>query len=204
MTFPNYPLPVERTDATTRRHLHAIDHNRLAVAVNNLSDQFDDQLVQAQLVVRVTRAAAGQNISNGANPPTAVIFDTEVFDPDGWHEGVTNPSRLTCPSVTAIGLYAVRAAVLWPNSSVTGPTMHLRKNNTNSLHRVLGQSAFASAITEFQFVPVSFEAAGDYIDIGVTHNTGLAINLQTNTTATALQPVLPFFELYRLMLTKPV
>ena len=60
------------------------------------------------------------------------------------------------------------------------------------------------AITEFQFLPVTFESAGDWIDIGVTHNTGSAVNLLTNTVVTALQPVLPFFELYRIMLTKPV
>ena len=139
MTFPNYPLPTDRTNATPRQDIHPADHNKLATAVNNLADQFDDQLVQSQLVVRVTRAAAGQSISNGANPPVAVNFDTEVVDIGGWHESVTNPSRLTCPNVASIGLYAVRAAVLWPNSSVTGPTMHLRKNNTDSQHRVLGQ-----------------------------------------------------------------
>ena len=41
-------------------------------------------------------------------------FDTEVYDDGGWHESVTNPSRLTVPA----GVYRVRVSyqILWETS----------------------------------------------------------------------------------------
>lgn len=76
-------------------------------------------------------STAGQSIPNGSW--TAVNMETETYDTDGFHEGVTNPSRLTIPSgVSRVkltwnldfsnnGSGTYRASVLYKNgASVSG------------------------------------------------------------------------------------
>ena len=60
-----------------------------------------------------------------------ISFDTEDFDTDGFHEGVTNPTRLTIPSGQG-GIYMVGAQGYF---SVGGARniITIRKNNNSAL-----------------------------------------------------------------------
>lgn len=75
----------------------------------------DDSVVECL----VSRAASG-NIPSDTE--TAIIWDTEAFDPNGWHDLVTNPERITVPA----GLYLVTASVTWDNTNGTSGHRRLK------------------------------------------------------------------------------
>lgn len=207
MPFSGYPLPADKTNPTPQVEDHPTHHNDLALAVNELSEQLDqveDQLVQVEMVVRLTRITTAPTINAGGDP-TSISWNNEVLDLEGWHDNAVNPTRLTCPSGLD-GLYGVRALAAWSTvAAVTRGIMHLKHNSTNSYHRSFsrdftGGSTGSNASNELQLIPIDL-VAGQFITIDMWHDSGTARNLQLVTAATVHLPISPFVELYRLSRT---
>ena len=109
---------------------------------------------------------AGQNISNVTY--TALTYNSEDFDTNGFHSTTTNTSRLTIPTGKG-GKYQVNAFVNWDNNStgrrivviyLNGAYFHAIANETSSGY--LGQTgAYVISL-----------AAGDYIETYVYQDSG--------------------------------
>lgn len=136
MTFPNYPLPTNRTNATPTPNVHPQDHNRANGACNDLQAQVDAAVAAAAAataaaVARITALEKNPtcqlyNVSHSITeglPNQALTWPTEQLDPLNWHAGGT-PTRIT-PNVagwyeTRFGAQLVTAAAVvatvavWP------------------------------------------------------------------------------------------
>lgn len=75
-------------------------------------------------------AGADQDIA--ATTTTAVTFDTEDFDSDGFADLGTNNTRLTIPSGLG-GLYLIGGNVLFASSTETYVLIEVRKNGTTAI-----------------------------------------------------------------------
>ena len=68
-----------------------------------------------------------QSISTGT--ATEINFDTEDFDTEGYHDNVTNNTRLTIPED---GIYVVRGQVRWADNVTGKRTLTIRLNATGN------------------------------------------------------------------------
>ena len=127
---------------------------------------------------RVTRAAA-QSIPDSA--VTTVNWDTEIFDTDGFHDNVTNNSRITIPAGWPTGFWVVsfqvalafdadgsrRFAAIYKNGVAADVEGH---------HHRPGPSGGTGA----DMISASGTArlvAGDYLEVVALHDAGAAIDL---------------------------
>lgn len=123
--------------------------------------------------VRVERAAAVQSIPNATT--TAVIWDTEVYDPYGlWVSSA--PTRITLISA---GVYMVRAYVAFA-SNVTG----IRSLGLSTSGGVIGESNTMSAAVDnlgrVATMRIAYFNAGDYIEAWAHQTSGGALNLDNS------------------------
>lgn len=120
---------------------------------------------------------------------TAISFDSEEYDTDGYHEGVTNPTRLTVP---ATGVYLVTGSFGWSTASATGSQILIRSNGTNYLSNSAiptGHVSNAGSMTTSRIVALS---ATDYVELIAWQNSGGALLVQTAANYT------PVFQIERL------
>ena len=101
---------------------------------------------------------------------TAITFDSEVFDTDGFHSTTTNTSRITIPTGLG-GKYCFTMNTLWNGNSSGNRSLQLFKNG--------GQYKFGADLvsTAAAFIGQSYsfvlEAnAGDYFEMVVFQTTG--------------------------------
>jgi len=111
------------------------------------------------------RKSASQNLST---TPTALAWDAEISDPAGMHDNSTNPSRVTAPQA---GLYRVEAQLYNNNTSGAGTVLGRLNGTTDvpgsAMRRTAGSAEGTPLLTVF---PVAM-AAGDYLEIMVSHST---------------------------------
>jgi hypothetical protein len=118
---------------------------------------------------RLTKSAA-QAIPN--NTETALTFDTETFDTDGYHSTVTNTSRITIPTGKG-GYYQLSAACAFDGSSTTGARYaHLFKNGS----KIWTGTGFAptntNALETLTYTQIAAAVATDYFEFFVSHDRG--------------------------------
>lgn len=107
------------------------------------------------------RKSANQALS--ANTATALTWDTEDFDTDGFHDNVTNNTRLTIPSGQA-GRYQIEAAVRFAILSSGQRMVTIMKNGTTYL--IGATSAGMSVISTFGNCTTIVDlAVGDYVEL---------------------------------------
>jgi hypothetical protein len=142
-------------------------------------------LTPSYVGVSVYKSAA-QSISNLT--ATAVTFNTEDFDTDGFHDNSTNTSRFTIPSGKA-GKYLVTGNVNYLAGSVTGPrAAYIYKNG--SVYNYQTQNAAVSPSPYGAIVKVSFVlnlAVSDYIEIFAFQGDGGNLNVSENQSGTNVQ-----------------
>lgn len=127
----------------------------------------------AALVVESYLSAA-QSIPH--NTETAILYDTDAYDPDGWHDNVTNKSRFTVPT-GADGDY--RADVLWAGASSTDYWQAVvYKNGVSTGWGEFGTMAGSFGL--FLSVPLRGLVATDYIEVKVQQTSGGAMNALAN------------------------
>jgi hypothetical protein len=120
---------------------------------------------------------------------TAITWDSEVYDEGGWHESVTNPSRLTVPS----GVTRVRVSTGVVLGNVTGDLwvlLSIRKGGSASFdgytaHRSETGSSPHVTITS----PVYAVSAGDYFEAFLQLETDTSITVTAATAWFAIEKV---------------
>lgn len=134
--------------------------------------------------VKVTRTAA-YNLANAAF--TAVPWDTETWDTDGYHDTSTNTERLTVPAGKA-GKYQVSAGV---GSAVAGATWNrfLVSICKNGVVVPGGNQEFGAGTNVFPMQVVTCEVdlvAGDYIDVRYYQDSGAVRAMDLTQTALSM------------------
>lgn len=165
------------TDLTTKGDLHGYDTGQARVPVGG-----NGQVLVADstaplglkwdgyMGARVTHGS-DQSIPNGT--VTALAFGGESFDTDGFHNHITNNSRLTIPET---GLYCFGVTILWQSNTVGLRVVGVRVNGTSPVARL--RDAAAEADNEQTTVGVMALSAGSYIEAIAYHNRGGALNVR--------------------------
>lgn len=118
---------------------------------------------------------------------TTLTWDTEIYDTDGFHEGVTNPSRITIP---ADGYYRITLIVEWAASVAGGRYCWISRNGTSIIEANDGRMPVTDgSSTTPQSVSVTVQAvATDYFVANVFQASGGSLNV------TATSPWSPTFQ----------
>jgi hypothetical protein len=104
-----------------------------------------------------------------------LTFDTERYDTDGIHEGVTNPSRLTCKTA---GKYFFGCCVSFQSNATGYRIATINHNGTPSIVQnrspaVSGDSTILSCNAVYDL------AVNDYLEVFVYQNRGGALNVES-------------------------
>lgn len=120
------------------------------------------------------RAAASAYTSVTNSTETVLAFGSESDDTDGYHDTVTNNSRITVPSGLA-GVYSISGLVQFAVSSTGQRYCRLKVNGTPS---DFGQTAqgIATLGTHVVLSQQRRLAVGDYIELIAFQNSGGALN----------------------------
>jgi hypothetical protein len=116
------------------------------------------------------------NITNDS--PTAVDFDSEVYDVGGYHSVSSNTSRFTIPSGKA-GYYLVQGQVSWIHNTSGKRQIDIYKNGTGYASAIFGPSV-ASSPGDWPACPISIVinlSVGDYVTMVVTQKSGGTIKM---------------------------
>lgn len=126
-------------------------------------------------MVRVTKSG---NQSINSATATAVTWDTEDFDTDSMHEGVTNPSRLTAPIAGKYLVYGIAQWVIDATGSLAKMVgFYFYKNGSIfNLGNFMpnGTGTIGTICTGTIIINL---AANDYMEMYVYQESGGAINL---------------------------
>jgi len=118
------------------------------------------------------RKSTDQNISTSVY--TAITFDTEVLDTDGFHSNVTNNERITIPTGKS-GKYLITASILYaPNASNSRRNLVTLNGAVSVGTTVCDQrgGGFSGASSEVNFVGFYALTAGDYIQLNAFQDSG--------------------------------
>jgi hypothetical protein len=109
---------------------------------------------------------------------TAVTFDTETFDTDGYHSTVTNTSRVTIPTGKG-GYYLLSSSTYWDsNSSGFRRIRYLINGSTSALNTYTPGTSNANSTQNHTVVKLT---AGDYVEMLVSQNSGGSLNTNWST-----------------------
>jgi len=119
-----------------------------------------------------------QNITNAT--PTALVFDTEIVDAQGWHSTVTNTSRFT---IGVTGYYVFSTSFLYSAAGGSGSyhdTVELYKNGVSvfSDRRWNDVNAYSKMFT-ITF-PIISGSATNYFEVYLEQNSGGTRAVQAN------------------------
>lgn len=94
---------------------------------------------------------------------TAVIFNSERYDTNGYHSTSSNTSRLTVPST---GYYSIGCSIGWVSGAATGTYRYisLRVNGTTDICRTIVPSTINSDIWQ-NLSTDYYLTAGDYVEV---------------------------------------
>lgn len=141
-------------------------------------------LLRTAVVVRAF-GAVGTAVPSGT--VTAVAFDSESFDPLGFHDNTTNNTRLTVPAGYG-GLYVILGQIAYPSLAATDLHNILRKNAVTDLAEGQVQGT-ASTATKVPAYTMEQLVAGDYITMSAYQSTGGSTTTQADRTVTYLTMV---------------
>jgi len=119
--------------------------------------------------------STSQSISNSTD--TAVTFNSENFDTDGFHSTVSNTDRMTIPSGKA-GKYLIIGYASWTNNATGYRQAQLLKNGSQLFSGYFDIASSGSTVaTANNPVMVADLAVGDYITMQVNQSSGGALNI---------------------------
>jgi hypothetical protein len=132
--------------------------------------------------VRVKRASGDVSLPTSGTP-VAIPFDAEDDDTDGFHDNVTNNTRLTVPSGKA-GVYEIVASAL----ILANSDLRIRVNGTTEIATVRA-GAGAASYTGYNVVAQYRLAVGDYVEaLGVPQASSRSVLYSAN--------ISPIFSMY--------
>ena len=113
---------------------------------------------------------------------TAITFNAEEFDTDGFHDNSTNNSRITIPSGKG-GKYLIIAQVSFATSSVGNRAVSINLNGANTINFIqhapsptFGYRGSAMAILNL--------SAADYIEVIASQISGGSLNVSFGANST--------------------
>jgi len=115
-----------------------------------------------------------QSISSGGSP-TALAFDSELFDALGMHDNSTNNSRITIPTGYD-GLWLFGANPQFNTGAGNRALLRLSLNNATDFAGDEGKPE-ASTFTHLFALGLYRCVAGDYVQAKVYQDTGGAVNV---------------------------
>lgn len=101
--------------------------------------------------------------------PKTLSFNTERYDTDLIHEGVTNPSRLTCKTA---GKYYIGGNVLFTNNATGGRLLTIKLNNTSYIADARNPANGATLYTGINLSCVYDLAINDYVELIALQDSG--------------------------------
>jgi hypothetical protein len=125
------------------------------------------------------RKSANQSISN--NTSTAISFDVENYDSDGFHDNATNNTRITIPSGKA-GKYLFTFTVRFAGNTTNRRDLLFRINGSDSgnLMRTQVLSDGGLALIYNASVHLNLSVA-DYVEMAVVQTSGGALDVDSGT-----------------------
>lgn len=164
-----------KADGSSTPTDHPTHHNDLADAVNKIEAELGITPSGAFATVVARLNFSGALIYNAANitnqfvnnTRSAALFDTEQYDTDGYHEGVTNPSRLTAP---VAGYYLIGGTI---GTELAGGVVIalIRLNGTTDLTWSQGVNGGAVQ-ARVQVTTPWLMAANDYVELMCLQTSG--------------------------------
>jgi hypothetical protein len=128
------------------------------------------------------QSTATQSLVN--NTLTAVIWDSETHDIGGWHDNVTNNTRLTVPS--GVNYVVVAAGIEFANNATGLRACTMRKNGSGIAGMgasMINAQADGSNATRINVVSAPLAVtAGDYFELFAQQTSGGALNVTNGTT----------------------
>jgi hypothetical protein len=129
--------------------------------------------------------SADQSLANAT--ATAVTFNSETYDTDGFHSTATNTSRITIPAGKG-GYYLFSAATRWPGGNSTGlRAQYLYKNGVE----IWAGTFFAPTNTTVNetliYTQIFSAVATDYFELFAYQSTGGAHDVQGGSAKTTFQ-----------------
>lgn len=126
------------------------------------------------------KPTANQSIANSTN--TAVVFDSEVYDTDAYHNNVTNNTRMTIPAGKA-GYYQMNAMVQYDANATGIRDLMIHKNGSQLVYT--SRSGQATNLLSMSVSGIFYCAVADYFEVIVFQNSGGALNLLNPAVATS-------------------
>ena len=118
-----------------------------------------------------------QSISNAT--ATAITFNSEVFDTDGFHDNTTNNTRITIPSGKA-GKYLLIAQVSFAANATGARIIKLYKNGTLFQLASVTSAAPATDFTVLTGTNIVSATVGDYFELFAEQSSGGNLNLNNS------------------------
>lgn len=112
------------------------------------------------------------NISIPNNTLTTLTFNSERWDTDGIHEGVTNPDRLTCQTA---GKYVIHATIEYAASNAGNRVVALYVNATNIVY--VTYTATQTLASRYEVSAIYDLDVDDYVTCQVYQTSGGALNV---------------------------
>ena len=129
---------------------------------------------------QVTNTSA-QSISNGAY--TALNFQSEVYDTDGFHDNATNNSRLTIPTGKG-GKYLLTCQANFASNSSGFRAIAIMKNGSASQIAYANSSPISGSSFTYAFSCVVSAVATDYFQMNVYQDSGGSLNVNSGSDST--------------------
>jgi hypothetical protein len=130
---------------------------------------------------QVTTNSTDQATSNTVN--YKVQFMAEDFDTDGFHDNVTNNTRITIPSGKG-GYYLVYGLIHWLNNTSGRRIVYISKNNTTQVQAEGFSVATNTQYPANQVASVYNLAAGDYVELEAFQSSGGNLSLECEPSTT--------------------
>ena len=115
-------------------------------------------------------------ISN--NTDTALTFDTEVTDTDGFHSTSTNTGRITIPSGKG-GKYLFYGYVAWAGNATGFRNILFMKNATDFYQEIYNAPVSTQRTTQLA-VSMLVLNVGDYVELRAYQNSGGNLDIQSS------------------------
>jgi hypothetical protein len=116
---------------------------------------------------------------------TALTFDSEDFDAGSMHSTSVNTSRITIPASKG-GVYLILGGAGFAPSATGYRQLDIKKNGATTLTTITVPSNTGGSPTGvFQVHFIVTLAAGDYVELIATQNSGGALNVGSATRALA-------------------
>jgi len=117
---------------------------------------------------------ASQSTAN--NTLTTMTWDSETFDTDGFHDNVTNNSRITIPTGKG-GKYLFTAIINWNNSASGYREARFTRNGTAQSYANIAATPTGEAGTVITTILNC--SVGDYVDIRVEQSSGGSLDVKS-------------------------